>query len=157
MLGNGNVQSLISLNAHPSKGSNTCSWQMAKHLFLIHFNNLSLICSTWTWRCEVASNNGVLTSIGCGRSRIADTNVYTKNRLGKIERILIREIYTWYKAVYASLTPCKTSPIVHSTFSAPVRGHPQLYIPLYIPHLLFIFHLHFTLLTYLFVTVWLPP
>ena len=38
-----------------------------------------------------------------------------------------------------------------------VRGHPQLYIPLYIPYLLFIFHLHFTLLTYLFVTVWLPP
>ena len=38
-----------------------------------------------------------------------------------------------------------------------VRGHPQLYVPLYIPYLLFIFYLHFTLLTYLFVTVWLPP
>ena len=38
-----------------------------------------------------------------------------------------------------------------------VRGHPQLYVPLYIPYLLFIFHLHFALLTYLFVTVWLPP
>ena len=38
-----------------------------------------------------------------------------------------------------------------------VRGHPQLYVPLYIPYLIFIFHLHFALLTYLFVTVWLPP
>ena len=38
-----------------------------------------------------------------------------------------------------------------------VRGHPQLYVPLYIPYLLFIFHLHFALLTYLFVIVWLPP
>ena len=38
-----------------------------------------------------------------------------------------------------------------------VRGHLQLYVPLYIPYLLFIFHLHFALLTYIFVTVWLPP
>ena len=38
-----------------------------------------------------------------------------------------------------------------------VRGHPQLYVPLHIPYLIFIFHLHFALLTYLFVTVWLPP
>ena len=43
------------------------------------------------------------------------------------------------------------------SFSMAVRGHPQLYVPLYIPHLLFIFHLHFALLIYLFVTIWLPP
>ena len=32
-------------------------------------------------------------------------------------------------------------------WEAAVRGHPQLYVPLYIPYLLFIFHLHFALLT----------
>ena len=43
--------------------------------------------------------------------------------------------------------------------SIPPSTSPKsvMYIPLYIPYLLFIFHLHFTLLTYLFVTVWLPP
>ena len=54
-------------------------------------------------------------------------------------------------------------PLIADLLDAPskykdhVRGHPQLYVPLYIPYLLFIFHLHFALLTYLFVTVWLPP
>ena len=35
----------------------------------------------------------------------------------------------------------------HGNTLAVVRGHPQLYVPLYIPYLPFIFHLHFTLLT----------
>ena len=37
----------------------------------------------------------------------------------------------------------------HGFYNISVRGHPYLYVPLYIPYLSFIFHLHFTLLTFI--------
>jgi len=63
---------------HASKASNPRSWRRANQRFPIHFSSSSHVCSTWTRICEVAGSSGALTSVGCGRSRIADTRVWYK-------------------------------------------------------------------------------
>ena len=110
------VRSLISFNAHPSKASKPRSWRIPNQCFPIHFNNSSLVCSTWTRICEVAGNSGAVTSVGCGRSRIEDTRVYIKKVIisvsHKIENKTVEGRLTWYReAAYASLTPRKTAAI----------------------------------------------